>query len=88
MRLRIGDVQASAVEVLLLDVAHVEYAALVGEPAFPGRLEGSVLVVEDADRDLAWRMLVDAANSADDDGDVEWREALTRLSGRVLRGGA
>jgi hypothetical protein len=85
IRLRVGEVQASAVEVLLLDVAHVEYAALTGEPAFPGRLEGSVLVVEREHRDEAWRQLVDAANGCDDEGDREWRDALSALASRVLR---
>jgi hypothetical protein len=84
MRLRLGDVQAGAVEVYLLDVAHVEWARDFGEPAFPGRLEGHVLVVDDAERDAAWRMIVDAANDCDDSGDVEWRDALQRIARRVL----
>ncbi len=63
--------------------------------AFPGALEDNHLVIECGQEDVAWRMIVDAANSADPDppsGDAdcdrmdrEIRDALTALASRVIR---
>jgi hypothetical protein len=75
--LRVGDMQLSGLEIYVLDPCVVEDAP------FPGHLYGNVLHVEDPDG--AWRRIVDGANSADDDGDAELRDALSRLGSRVIR---
>ncbi len=36
-------------------------------------------------KELGWRLIVDGANRADDEGDSELRDALTALGSRVLR---
>lgn len=55
------------------------------DPPFPGRREGATVHVdEDAER-AAWRRLTDAANSADESGCHEHRDALARLASRVWR---
>jgi hypothetical protein len=77
-RFRVGDVQAAALEIYVLDPVHAE----AGDH-FCGSLRGSVLEVTDLEP--AWRRLVDAANDADGDGDWQLRDALTALASRVLR---
>ena len=52
-------------------------------PPFPGELcDGGLRVT---DKELGWRLIVDGANRADDEGDSELRDALTALGSRVLR---
>lgn len=53
------------------------------EPRFPGRRVGSVVTVDPGAEQAAWRRLTDAANSADESGCPEHRDALTRLASRV-----
>lgn len=88
MRLRIGPVQAGALEVYIFDPAHAE-------DAFPGDLmpndgtarpKSYTFIVYGTGIERAWSLLHEAANSADDDGDVEYRDALTTLARRVSKG--
>jgi len=53
------------------------------EPRFPGRRVGAVVHVDTGAERAAWRRLTDAANSADESGCSEHRDALTRLASRV-----
>lgn len=55
------------------------------DPPFPGRRDGSRLWVEPGRSAEAWARLTDAANSADESGWTEHRDALTRLASRVGR---
>jgi len=55
------------------------------EPRFPGRRCGAVVTVDPGQERAAWRRLTDAANSADESGCPEHRDALTRLASRVGR---
>ena len=56
------------------------------EPRFPGRREGSTVTINPGAEQAAWRRLTDAANSADESGCSEHRDALTRLASRVWAG--
>lgn len=58
------------------------------EPRFPGRRDGLLITIDDGCAMDAWRRLTDAANSADDSGWHEHRDALTELVTRVLRAGS
>ena len=73
--MRLGAVQAGALDVYVLDVAH--------EPAQGLRVEAGRLVVLDAE--TAWRELCDAANSADADVERGGRQARARRSRRGVR---
>ena len=55
------------------------------DPPFPGRREGATVTVDAGAERAAWRRLTDAANSADESGCPEHRDALTRLASRVWR---
>ena len=55
------------------------------EPRFPGRRVGATVHVNPGAERAAWQRLTAAANSADDSGCVEHRDALTRLASRVGR---
>lgn len=76
----VGATQRAALEIYVFDVA-----VNVDDDTFPGELNDQALVVYDTER--AGALLVDAANSADDDGDRELRDALTALTARVWRSG-
>jgi len=80
----VGEIQASAVDVLILDVCHVDAALAFGEasPLDAMRLDGRRLTV--FDRDAAFALVCDAANGCDDTGDREFNAALTRLGSRIL----
>lgn len=84
--LRIGPVQASALEIYVFDPIFDEPCCEDDQQPFPGTFDGKRLVVE-GDRDAAWRVLVDAANSADADQDYQLRNALQALRHRVLLAG-
>lgn len=83
---RLGDVQIGALQIYIFDPVHAEMGDV-----FPGRLEGRTLHVDDPEE--AWRLLTEAANSADcltgdpecDRLDRAARDALTGLAGRVLK---
>jgi len=79
--LRIGPVQASAMEIYVLDPIKDDQQPFPGSMA-PG--DGCYLLTVD-DPDAAWRVLVDAANSADASGDGELRDALMAVNRRILR---
>lgn len=53
------------------------------DPPFPGRRSGARLWVEPGRAAEAWARLTDAANSADESGWTEYRDALTRLARRL-----
>jgi len=53
------------------------------EPRFPGRRVGAVVTVDPGQKRAATQRLTDAANSADESGWSEHRDALTRLASRV-----
>jgi len=55
------------------------------DPPFPGRRCGALVTVNPGAELAAWRRLTDAANSADESGWSEHRDALTRLASRVGR---
>ncbi len=74
--LRVGSLQLCGLEIYIFDPCH-------DEDAFPGSLAGFVLTV--TDRDRACELLMDAANSADDDKDAPVRDALTTLCARLRR---
>lgn len=89
VRLRLGDVQASAVEIGITDPAHDDER----EVWWP-RLDGSVLVFELGSGALVAGLLTDAANSEDDAAehcpDAEARrdarrarDGLTTIAARV-----
>ena len=81
--LKLGEQQASAVEIYLTDPAH--------EGEFPGTLADGHLRIPTESLDVAHGLIIDAANSADDDcsrGDRDGcaaRDALTRLSRKVAK---
>lgn len=79
---RIGQIQQAALEIYVFDVAHEDDE----DRKIHGRIEHGKLVIT-SDLDGAHRALVDAANSCDDDGDHELRDALTTLASRVIRYG-
>ena len=78
MRLRIGDLQASALQIYVTD-------PIFADEPFPGCVDGATLTVADADIAPTRTRLIDAANSADDDGDAEMCDALSRLVTRLRR---
>ena len=86
-RLHVGTNQVCGLEIYVFDPAHdVDPDAtpmFETDAPFPGTLTGSTLEVTDTR--LAALMLTEAANSADEDGDAEVRDALTRLARRVGR---
>ena len=55
------------------------------DPPFPARREGATVTVDAGAEQAAWRRLTDAANSADESGWSEHRDALTRLARRAWR---
>jgi len=87
IRLKMGVLQASAVDMYCLDPAH--------EGEFLGTVEGDVLVVAPEHAQAVWEWLIDAGNSLDDethqqDRDLEdrrtarqWRDALHTLTCRL-----
>ena len=82
--LRIGPVQASAMEIYVLDPVFDEPLGEDDQQPFPGSMapgDGCYLLTVD-DPDAAWRVLVDAANSADASGDGELRDALMAVNRR------
>jgi hypothetical protein len=81
--LRIGPTQHSALAVYVFDSIHGDEDC--GEAPFPGTLSESSLTVDLGQREAAVTWLLDASNSADDDGDVEFRDALAALVPRVRR---
>jgi hypothetical protein len=78
VRFRVGTLQANALEVYIFDPAHEE------DP-FPGTFEGGVLTVDDAKIYVALDLLTHAQNSADEDKDRPFREALSRVWWRIAR---
>lgn len=82
-KFKVGELQASGLEIYVFDPAVHEGNEAFDEPHFPGSLEANVLTVTDPD--LAFSILTDAANSADDSGDAKVRDAMTSLATRVLR---
>jgi hypothetical protein len=85
IRLRVTPAQASALEIYVLDPIHAEAAEFFEEPedVFPGALAGRWLEIPRDRRDDACRILIEAANSADEDGCGA--VALTNLSYHVRR---
>lgn len=77
---RLGTIQTSALQMYVFDPIFDEPVFDDDEP-FPGSLEGSTLLITDATK--AALALTEAANSADCDGDAEFRNALTGLAGRA-----
>lgn len=80
MTFRIGSAQHAALVIYVFDGFHAAFG-----DAFPGELTDDALRVSAGERDRAFELLTDAANSADEDGDRELRDALTKLASRVLR---
>lgn len=82
--LRIGATQAAALGIYVLDPAHD-----IDPESRAFSVQGSTLLVDldvlDGDLDAAAAYLTEAANSADVDGDREFRDALTSLAGRLRR---
>lgn len=91
-RIRIGEIQHSALSIFVLDPA-VDVVLCEDDALFPGSIEGEHLIVERGQEALAHRLIVDGANSADAmTGDPEsgaqdraFRDALTMVGRRVLR---
>ena len=95
--LKIGEVQASGLEIYVFDPAVQDASA--GGQRFPGRMTEGHLVVRANATERAWSLITDAANSADDDvarmrhehdpdeakAYEKIRDGLTNLAGRVLR---
>ncbi len=80
---RIGEKQASGLQIYVLDPVFHEPLFDDDPPPFPGELcDGGLRVT---DKELGWRLIVDGANRADDEGDSELRDVLTALGSRVLR---
>lgn len=82
--LRIGATQAAALGIYVLDPAHE-----IDPESRAFSIVGSTLLVDldacDGDLDIAAAYLTEAANSADVDGDREFRDALTALASRLRR---
>lgn len=83
-RLRIGSTQHGALTIYVFDPA-VNCLAFDDDALFPGSLEDGHLVVARGGEDLACRLLGDASNSADADGDDEMAMALVALVRRVRK---
>lgn len=80
---RLGEVQEAALWMYFFEDIHIEHGEEHPDDAFPGAIDGSTLTISDAEK--AYRMLTDCANDRDDEGDTEFRDALTRLATRVLK---
>jgi hypothetical protein len=85
--LRLGGLQIDAFVIFVeeADACHAPGPAPDWDPAFPGRRCGALVTVNPGAELAAWRRLTDAANSADESGWSEHRDALTRLASRVGR---
>jgi hypothetical protein len=91
-RIRIGEIQHSALAIYVLDPA-VNGVIFDDDALFPGSLEDGHLIVDRGQEALAHRLIVDGANSADAmTGDPESRaqdrairDALTAVGRRILR---
>lgn len=81
MTFRVGPVQASALESYVFDPIFDEPCCEDDQQPFPGSFDGQRLTVDDPD--VAWRVLVDASNSADCDKDYQLRDALQAIQRRV-----
>lgn len=81
--LHLGANQRSALQVYVFDPAVTEAAEAFGEPPFPGSLVGDALHVTDLD--AAGFQVQDAANSAGDDQDRVFHDALGALAGRLWK---
>jgi hypothetical protein len=86
MTLTIGELQYSALACLVFEALDDDHR-LHDEQPFPGILQAEpmALLVDDDAAEQAWRIIVDAANDADDMGDPEWRDALQKVASRVLK---
>ena len=76
---------ADAIFVEGADACYEPGEAPPDDPPFPGRRCGALVTIDPGAEHAAWRRLTDAANSADESGCVEHRDALTRLASRVGR---
>jgi len=87
--LRLGGLQIDAFAIFVegADACYEPGEAPPDDPPFPGRRCGAVVTIDPGAERQAWRRLTDAANSADESGCVEHRDALTRLASRVGRAG-
>jgi hypothetical protein len=83
-RLRIGSTQHGALTIYVFDPA-VNVVLFDDDALFPGSLEDGALVVNKGGEDVACRLLGDASNSADADGDDEMARALIVLVRRVRK---
>jgi len=83
MILRVGPVQASALEIYVFDLIFDDPCCEDDQQPFPGNFDGRRLTVDDPD--VAWYVLVDASNSADCDKDYQLRDALQAIQRRVAR---
>jgi hypothetical protein len=82
---RIGQVQQAAIEIYVLDQCVVDGSRALGEAVFDGYvMDDHVWIAGDRLKE-AHAALIDAINSADDDGDHELRSALEQLSKRVCK---
>ena len=88
--LRLGSLQQDAFAIFVegADACYEPGEAPPDDPPFPGRRCGALVTIDPGAEHAAWRRLTDAANSADESGCVEHRDALTRLASRVGRMGA
>jgi len=85
---RVGEIQACGLTIYVFDPAFDDCLAFDGDyEPFPGTFDhaAGVLHVNEGAEEAAWSRLIDAVNSADDDGDGKVRDALTSLSSRILR---
>ena len=80
--LRIGGLQRDAFAIF---VEESDECALPGDPTFPGHRDDLLVHIDDGRADDAASRLTEAANSADDMGWTEHRDALSALATRVLR---
>lgn len=80
---RVGTVQAAALDIYVFDPVFDEPLDDEDQQPFPGSFDGTNLTIDDPA--AAWRVLVDAANSADEDNDPQLRDALQKLQRRALR---
>lgn len=83
--LRIGQTQAAALDLYVLDPAVVDGAEFMGEPVLRATITGAQLTIENDDLQEAYAAIVEGANSADNGDDAEFRDALTAVAARVLR---
>lgn len=83
--LRIGTLQRDAFAIF---VEEADDCALPGDATFPGRRDDLLVHVDEGRHNDAAARLIEAANSADDSGWTEHRDALTTLATRVRRAGS